>query len=84
MVDATRTPILLEPNAPGWAQRLALRLTQTFLSLFPTAPARLWTVASADLPPAADWRSAIVWCPDKGKVAVSDGTTWLSAGGGPL
>lgn len=84
MVDVTPSTLLLEPGAPLWAQRLALRLVKTFLHLFPSAPVRLWSVASADLPNASDWPGAIVYVTDKAKVGVSTGAAWVAADGGPL
>lgn len=84
MVGPAPSSLLLEPSAPSWAKRLVLRLADYFLGLYPSAPVRLWSAKFAELPPAADWRAGLVWVPDKGKVAVSDGVTWLSVGGGPL
>lgn len=46
--------------------------------LIPSGPVRLWSVASADLPPAADWTAHAVWVSDQSVVAVSDGTNWIS------
>lgn len=84
MVDRTPSAVLLEPGAPLWAQRLGLRLAKTYLSLFPTAPVRLWSIPSADLPPPADWPGCIVYVSDKLKVGVSTGAAWVAADGGPL
>lgn len=50
----------------------------------PSAPVRLWSVASADLPPAADWPNSICYASDKGCVAVSTGTAWVRADGSAL
>jgi hypothetical protein len=75
---------LLEPGAPSWAQRFALRLASTFVISFPTAPIRLWSVVKADLPPAAEWTGALVYLNDLNKLAISDGTAWLDAMGGAV
>jgi hypothetical protein len=64
---------LVEPTAPPWALRFALRLQQMFWPVFPTQPMRVWDAGVlADLPPAADW-------PDT--VAVAGGAMWISVGG---
>lgn len=84
MVAITPSTLLLEPGAPQWAQRLALRLVRTFLNLFPTAPVRLWSVQQSDLPDPSDWPGAVVYVTDLAKLAVSDGTAWTDAIGGPL
>jgi len=82
MVDVTPSALLLEPNAPMWAQRLVLRLVKTFLNLFPTAPVRLWKVpTSADLPDPAAWTGSVAYTAD-GTVYVSNGTAWLAVGPG--
>ncbi len=52
--------------------------------LNPGRPARLWSVAYADLPPAADWAGCIVYVSDKNKVGLSNGTTWTDPAGGAL
>jgi hypothetical protein len=84
MVDRTPSLLLVEPGAPQWAQRLGQRLVKTFLNLFPTSPVRLWKVAQADLPDAAEWTGAALFVADLGKLAVSDGVAWTDAIGGPL
>lgn len=84
MVDRAPSSLLLEPGAPMWAQRLALRLDRAFVGLFPSAPVRLWSVLFADLPSPADWTGCLVWVPDKGKVAVSNGAAWVVVDGGVL
>jgi hypothetical protein len=85
MVTARTSPApLLEPGAPPWAQRFALRLASTFVISYPTAPLRLWSVAKADLPPAADWPGAMVYINDVNKLGVSDGTAWRDAMGGTI
>ena len=75
---------LLEPDAPGWAQRFALRLEALFVGRFPKAPVRLQSVLFADLRPAADWTGCIVYVSDKAKVGLSNGTTWTDPAGGAL
>lgn len=75
---------LLEPGAPPWAQRLVLRLQDVFAPLVPKSPVRLPAFASTSLPAPADWRGCIIYVPDKGKVARSDGTAWTDAIGGVL
>jgi hypothetical protein len=45
---------------------------------------RLWKVAQADLPDAAEWTGAALFVADLGKLAVSDGVAWTDAIGGPL
>ena len=50
----------------------------------PSAPSRLWPVASADLPPAADWSNCICYVTDKTCVAVSTGSSWVRADGSAL
>jgi len=70
------TSILLEPGAPSWAQRFALRLASTFKLINPQAPVAIWGVNSADLPPATDWPGCLVVVPDLNVLAVSDGTVW--------
>jgi hypothetical protein len=82
MVSQTPTSLLLEPTAPSWAQRLALRLDKVFLNLFPTAPVRLWPVTKANLPAAADWPGAVVYVNDVKKLGISDGAAWRDAMGG--
>lgn len=84
MVERSPSSLLLEPGAPSWAQRLALRLDRVFLGLFPSAPVRLWSVVFADLPPPAPWVGCLVWVPDKGKVAASNGAAWVTTDGGVL
>jgi len=79
MVDVTPSTLLLEPGAPQWAQRLALRLVKTFLNLFPTAPVRLWRAPPAEFPPADKWPGSVVASPDGG-LWVSDGTSWVRVG----
>ena len=50
----------------------------------PTGPVRLWPVASADLPPAADWPNCICYVTDKSCAAVSTGASWVRADGSAL
>ena len=79
MNKLTPTSLLVEPGAPQWAKRLGLRLDQTYQSLYPQQPTRLWEVDSpADLPPAADWPGSVVSV--GGIVFVSDGATWTAVG----
>lgn len=75
---------LLEPTVPDWATRFALRISQSFLGLFPGAPVRLWRVAFADLPDATRWPGSVVYVSDKAKVGLSNGVAWTDAAGGAL
>jgi hypothetical protein len=78
------TTALIEPATPGWAQRMVLKLVGFFVLAFPVQPVRLWTATFAQLPLAKEWPGALVWVPDKGKVAVSNGTAWVTTDGGAL
>ena len=63
--------------ARDW-DRLHLELEQAFERLkTPQQPTRLWSVAEADLPPAAAWPDHIIWISDLAVAAVSDGTDWI-------
>ena len=76
---------LLEPGAPPWAQRFALRLEQHFRAAFPSDPVNFWAVDKADLPPAADWRGCLVYVSDQACLGFSDGVSWQKiALGGPV
>jgi hypothetical protein len=76
---------LVEPAAPPWAQRFALRLEQHFKPLFPAEPINVWAVTKAELPPPADWRGCMVIVSDQACLAVSDGASWQKiAFGGPV
>ena len=75
---------LLEASAPDWASRMLGRLLNFFVWQNPTIPTTLWAVAQAGLPPAAKWTGAQVWVTDKGKVAVSNGTAWVTTDGAAL
>lgn len=66
-VPATAGPLA---ELLGALRTAALELQQ------PQAPTRLWSVAQANLPPAADWTGCLVFVSDTGTIAVSDGTTW--------
>ena len=50
----------------------------------PQSPTKLWPVASADLPPAADWQYHQCYVTDKTCVAVSTGSSWVRADGSAL
>lgn len=77
--------LLLEPGAPPWAQRFALRISALFKLVNPQAPVAIWPVNKADLPPAADWTGCLVWVPDQVVVGVSDGVNWRRINlGGPV
>jgi hypothetical protein len=67
---------LVEPNAPPWAQRFALRIGQYFQSKFPTAPTRFFYLDKADLPPAADWNGCMVVVVDQDCLAVAKDGQW--------
>lgn len=82
--QAPSTTALLEPAAPPWAQRMMLKLVGFFVPVFPVQPVRVWGVAQADLPPAADWPRGIVYVTDLGKLALSNGVAWTDTVGGPL
>ena len=43
----------------------------------PGEPTPVWSVASADLPPAGDWPDAVVRVSDLNILAVSDGSAWI-------
>lgn len=45
----------------------------------PAAPTRVYALAAADLPPAADWPEHVVWVSDIPTLAQSDGTNWIRA-----
>lgn len=81
-MDRAPSSLLVEPGAPPWGQRLGLRLGQQFVSKYPTAPMRLWSVDTpADLPPADEWTGAVVSMPD-GSVWASNGVAWIKVGPG--
>lgn len=83
MVTAPAPP-LMEPTAPGWAQRFALRIATVFKAKQPSAPEKLWAVLQADLPPATAWPGCQVYISDLQKVGLSNGTAWTDTTGGAL
>lgn len=79
MVAATAP--LIEPGAPPWALRFALRLQQTFWPVFPSQPQRVWNAGPVSaLPPPAAWPGAIVQA--DGALWMSDGVAWTMVGSG--
>ena len=77
MSSFTPSTLLVEPNAPQWAQRLGLRPGEDVLqNLFPTQPTRLWDAgAAADLPPPENWPGTVRhWRTIRS--GVSDGASW--------
>jgi hypothetical protein len=87
MVKFRQAPpgVLLEPSAPPWAQRFALRLQSYFVAAHPTAPTEVYAADKADLPPPADWRGCLAVVPDVHALVVSDGVNWLTVTlGGPV
>lgn len=76
---------LLEPDAPSWAQRFALRLRREFAGLRPTQPQPVFICDKADLPPAADWPGCVVLVADQACLGVADAGVWRKvAFGGPV
>jgi hypothetical protein len=76
---------LVEPNAPPWAQRFALRIGQYFQSKFPTQPTRFFYCDKVDLPPAADWPGCVVVVVDQECLAVARLGAWRRLNlGGPV
>lgn len=75
---------LLEPSAPDWAGRFALRLQQFFQPLIPSSPLQLKAFPSTALPAPADWLGCVIYVSDKHKVGLSNGTTWTDPAGGVL
>jgi hypothetical protein len=76
---------LVEPAAPMWAQRMALKMVGFFMPITPRAPMPLWTVTKANLPPAADWPNTVVIVSDQSELAISLGGAWLKIStGGPV
>lgn len=73
---APSSSALVEPGAPMWAQRMALKMLTFFKLVHPTAPAEMWRTKQADLPPAADWPGCLAVVVDLDTLAVSDGTDW--------
>jgi hypothetical protein len=84
MVTRIPSPVLLEPGAPPWAQRFALRVQSYFKPVYPIQPTQQWSIVKADLPPAKDWAGAVVYLNDLKKLAISDGTAWRDAMGGAV
>jgi hypothetical protein len=83
MVSPAPSSLLVDPRAPDWAKRLVLRVTQSFLGLFPSAPVRLWNAdTAAALPNPADWLGGLAFTAADGKVNVSTGGVWRDVGGG--
>lgn len=79
------TIALVEPGAPLWAQRMALKMLGFFKLVHPLEPAEMWQSNKVDLPPPADWKGCIVVVPDQACMAVSDGLAWRKiAFGGPV
>jgi hypothetical protein len=76
---------LLQPDAPQWAQRFALRLLDTVVLKHPVAPVELWQCSKASLPPAGDWAGCVVIVSDQSELAISYGGQWLKiATAGPV
>lgn len=67
---------LVEPGAPLWAQRMLLKFQTFFQPIWPRSPVRIWACPKADLPPATDWPSTLVYVPDQDCAALSDGADW--------
>lgn len=87
MVTIVKAPtsVLMEPGAPAWAQRFALRLAVVFKLVNPQAPVAIWPSYKADLPPPIDWIGSLVYVPDQDCVAISDGVNWRKISlGGPV
>lgn len=85
LLSRSPSALLVEPNAPLWAQRMALRLPKVFAPITPNQPLKIWAVNKVDLPPPEDWPDCIVVVPDQACLAVSDGAAWLKvAFGGPV
>lgn len=70
------TVALVEPGAPGWANRLVLKLLGFFQPVNPRAPNFIWYVNKADLPPANLWPGALCVVVDEVCLGVSDGLAW--------
>lgn len=70
--------MIAEPGLPPWVGRLVAAINREFLTRdHPQSPVRLPEfAAAADLPPPADWRSALVFVKAINMAAVSDGTNW--------
>jgi hypothetical protein len=64
-------------DGPAWLPRFADSVADLFRRILP-APLRLWPVATADLPDAADFSGAIVYDSDHEAVKLSDGSAWTA------
>lgn len=67
----------LSPLPTGAPSALADLRTAVAELLEPTQPGRLYPVASASLPPAADWTYSQAWATDLNALVVSNGTAWI-------
>jgi hypothetical protein len=76
--------LILEPTAPGWAQRMVLALKGYFLPLVPSSPVMLASFPSTSLPDPAAYAGCLIYVPDKAKVGLSNGAAWTNAIGGAL
>lgn len=78
MVVFTRAPepVLVEVEAPMWAQRMVLRLKLFFQPLRPVQPTRFFYVNKVDLPPATDWPGAMCVVVDQDCLAVARDGVW--------
>lgn len=67
----------IEPGAPSWFQRWAMRLPDFFVSRYPGYPVRVPTyAATANLPAAAAFSGCLVFNTALGQPCVSDGAFW--------
>lgn len=76
---------LVEPGAPPWAQRFALRLRQYFQSRFPTQPVQIFACDKPDLPPASEYAGCLVVLVDEQCLAIARQGVWRRVNlGGPV
>jgi hypothetical protein len=63
-------------DGPLWLPAFAASIVAAFKSIM-AAPFRLWNVATAGLPPAADWKQGLIYDSTTGTIRYSDGTSWI-------
>jgi hypothetical protein len=63
-------------DGPLWLPAFAASIVAAFKSIM-AAPFRLWNVATAGLPPAADWKQGLIYDSSTGTIRYSDGTSWI-------
>lgn len=77
-------PLTIDGDAPQYVRRLVADLEKAYVKAYPTAPVRLPSFTSTDLPKASDYAWCLIAVIDKACAAISDGSQWLRVDGSAL